>query len=80
MNRKTRLHVKTDGTWEKLDDTTVVMQDAPVLDIDKVDAGGTLLSGATLTIRDEDKNVIDTWVTDSNTHHGSDFGRWYPPF
>ena len=45
------------------------MQDAPVLDIDKVDAGGTLLPGATLTIRDEDKNVIDTWVTDSNTHH-----------
>ena len=67
--QENEVHVKTGGTWEKLDDTTVVMQDAPVLDIDKVDAGGTLLPGATLTIRDEDKNVIDTWVTDSNTHH-----------
>ena len=38
------------------------------MDIDKVDADDTLLPGATLTIRDEDKNVIDTWVTDSNTH------------
>ena len=67
--QENEVYVKTGDTWEKLDDTTVVMQDAPVLDIDKVDAGGILLPGATLTIRDEDKNVIDTWVTDSNTHH-----------
>ena len=44
--QENEVHVKTGGTWEKLDDTTVVMQDAPVLDIDKVDAGGTLLPGA----------------------------------
>ena len=68
-DQENEVYVKTGDTWKKLDDTTVVMQDAPVLDIDKVDAGGTLLPGATLTIRDEDKNVIDTWVTDSNTHH-----------
>ena len=69
--QENEVYVKTGDTWEKLDDTTVVMQDAPVLDIDKVDAGGTLLPDATLTIRDEDKNVIDTWVTDSNTDRKS---------
>ena len=66
--QENEVYVKNGDTWEKLDDTTVVMLDAPVLNIDKVDAGGTLLPDATLTIRDEDKNVIDTWVTDSNTH------------
>ena len=44
------------------------MQDAPVLDIDKTDIAGNLLPGATLTIRDADGEVIDTWVTDYKTH------------
>ena len=60
--------VKPGDTWEKLDDGTVVMQDAPALDIDKTDVSGNLLPGATLTIRTEDGTVIDTWVTDYKTH------------
>ena len=44
------------------------MQDAPVLDIDKTDIAANLLPGATLTIRDADSEVIDTWVTDYKTH------------
>ena len=44
------------------------MQDAPVLDIDKTDIAGNLLPGATLTIRDADGEVIDTWITDYKTH------------
>ena len=47
------VYVKSDDDWVKLDDTTVVMQDAPVLDIDKTDIAGNLLPGSTLTIRDE---------------------------
>ena len=62
------VYVKSDDAWVKLDDTTVVMQDAPVLDIDKTDIAGNLLPGATLTIRDADGEVIDTWVTDYKTH------------
>ena len=62
------VHVKSDGDWVKLDDTTVIMQDAPVLDIDKTDIAGNLLPGATLTIRDADSEVLDTWVTDYKTH------------
>ena len=31
------VYVKSDADWVKLDDTTVIMQDAPVLDIDKTD-------------------------------------------
>lgn len=60
--------VKSGDTWEKLDDSTVVMQDAPALDIDKTDVSGNLLPGATLTIRAEDGTVVDTWVTDYKTH------------
>ncbi len=60
--------VKSGDTWEKLDDGTVVMQDAPALDIDKTDVSGNLLPGATLTIRTEDGTVIDSWVTDYKTH------------
>ena len=56
------------GRAVKLDDATVIMQDAPVLDIDKTDIAGNLLPGATLTIRDADSEVIDTWVTDYKTH------------
>jgi len=63
------VYVKSDGDWVKLDDATVIMQDAPVLDIDKTDIAGNLLPGATLTIRDADSEVIDTWVTDYKTHH-----------
>ena len=60
--------VKSGDTWEKLKDGTVVMQDAPALDIDKTDVSGNLLPGATLTIRAEDGTVVDTWVTDYKTH------------
>ena len=62
------VYVKSDDDWVKLDNATVVMQDAPVLDIDKTDIAGNLLPGATLTIRDADGEVIDTWVTDYKTH------------
>ena len=62
------VYVKSDDDWVKLDDATVIMQDAPVLDIDKTDIAGNLLPGATLTIRDADGEVIDTWVTDYKTH------------
>ena len=62
------VYVKSDDDWTKLDDATVIMQDAPVLDIDKTDIAGNLLPGATLTIRDADGEVIDTWTTDYKTH------------
>ena len=62
------VYVKFDDGWTKLDDTTVIMQDAPVLDIDKTDIAGNLLPGATLTIRDANDEIIDTWVTDYKTH------------
>ena len=62
------VHVKSEDDWVKLDDATIIMQDAPVLDIDKTDIAGNLLPGATLTIRDADSEVIDTWVTDYKTH------------
>ena len=63
------VYVKSDGDWVKLDDATVIMQDAPVLDIDKTDIAGNLLPGATLTIRDANDEVVDTWTTDYKTHH-----------
>ena len=62
------VYVKTDDDWSKMNGSTIVMQDAPVLDIDKTDIAGNLLPGATLTIRDADGEVIDTWVTDYKTH------------
>lgn len=62
------VYVKSDGDWVKLDDATVIMQDAPVLDIDKTDIAGNLLPGATLTIRDANDEVVDTWTTDYKTH------------
>ena len=62
------VYVKFDDGWTKLDDTTVIMQDAPVLDIDKTDIAGNLLPGAKLTIRDANDEVVDTWVTDYKTH------------
>ena len=62
------IYVKSNDDWVKLDDTTVVMQDAPVLDIDKTDIAGNLLPGATLTIRDANDEVVDTWTTDYKTH------------
>ena len=62
------VYVKSDDAWVKLDDATVIMQDAPVLDIDKTDIAGTLLPGATLTIRDANDEIIDTWTTDYKTH------------
>ena len=61
--------VKSNDDWTKLDDATVIMQDAPVLDIDKTDIAGNLLPGATLTICDAGGEVVDTWVTDYKTHH-----------
>jgi len=63
------VYVKSGDDWVKLDDATVIMQDAPVLDIDKTDIAGNLLPGATLTIHDADGEAIDTWVTDYKTHH-----------
>ena len=62
------VYVKSGDDWVKPDDATVIMQDAPVLDIDKTDIAGNLLPGATLTIRDAGGEVIDTWVTDYKTH------------
>ena len=62
------VYVKTDDDWSKMNGSTIVMQDAPVLDIDKTDIAGNLLPGATLTIRDANDEVIDTWTTDYNTH------------
>ena len=62
------VYVKSDDDWVKLDDATVIMQDAPVLDIDKTDISGNLLPGATLTIRDANDEVVDTWITDYKTH------------
>ena len=62
------VYVKTVDDWSKMNGSTIVMQDAPVLDIDKTDIAGNLLPGATLTIRDADGEAIDTWVTDYKTH------------
>ena len=62
------VYVKSDDDWVKLNDATVIMQDAPVLDIDKTDIAGNLLPGATLTIRDANDEVVDTWITDYKTH------------
>lgn len=62
------VYVKPNDDWTKLDDATVIMQDAPVLDIDKTDIAGNLLPGATLTIRDANDKVVDTWTTDYKTH------------
>ena len=62
------VYVKTDDDWSKMNCSTIVMQDAPVLDIDKTDIAGNLLPGTTLTIRDAGGEVIDTWVTDYKTH------------
>ena len=62
------VYVKSDDDWTKLDEATVIMQDAPVLDIDKTDTAGNLLPGATLTIRDANDEVVGTWTTDYKTH------------
>ena len=62
------VYVKTDDDWSKMNGSTIVMQDAPVLDIDKTDIAGNLLPGATLTIRDANDEVVDTWTTDYKTH------------
>ena len=62
------VYVKMDDDWSKMNGSTIAMQDVPVLDIDKTDIAGNLLPGATLTIRDADGEVIDTWVTDYKTH------------
>ena len=62
------VYVKTDDDWSKVNGSTIVMQDAPVLDIDKTDIAGNLLPGATLTIRDANDEVVDTWTTNYKTH------------
>ena len=62
------VYVKTVDDWSKMNGSTIVMQDAPVLDIDKTDIAGNLLPGATLTIRDANDEVVDTWTTDYKTH------------
>ena len=63
------VYVKTDDDWSKMNGSTIVMQDAPVLNIDKTDIAGNLLPGATLKIRDADGEIVDTWVTDYKTHN-----------
>ena len=63
-----KVYVKSNDDWTKLDEAAVILQDAPVLDIDKTDIACNLLPGATLTIRDADGEAIDTWVTDYKTH------------
>ena len=62
------VYVKSDDDWVKLNDATVIMQDAPVHDKDKTDIAGNQLPGATLTIRDANDEVVDTWTTDYKTH------------
>ena len=62
------VYVKSNDDWTKLDNATIIMQDAPVLDIDKTDIAGNLLPEATLTIRDANDEVVDTWTTDYKTH------------
>ena len=62
------VYVKTDDDWSKMNGSTIVMQDTPVLDIDKTDIAGNLLPGATLTILDANDEVVDTWTTDYKTH------------
>ena len=62
------VYVKTDDDWSKMNGSTIVMQDTPVLDIDKTDIAGNLLPGATLTIRDANDEVVDTWTTNYKTH------------
>lgn len=62
------VYVKKDDDWSKMNGSTIVMQDAPVLDIDKTDIAGNLLPGATLAIRDANDEVVDTWTTDYKTH------------
>ncbi len=62
------VYVKSDDDWSKMNGATIIMQDAPVLDIDKTDIAGNLLPGATLTIRDANDEVVDTWTTDYKTH------------
>ena len=37
-------------------------------DIDKTDIAGNLLPGATLTIRDANDEVVETWTTNYKTH------------
>ena len=59
---------RKDATRLAVGSATVIMQDAPVLDIDKTDIAGNLLPGATLTIRDANDEVVDTWITDYKTH------------
>ena len=62
------VYMKSNDDWTKLDNATIIMQDAPVLDIDKTDIAGNLLPEATLTIRDANDEVVDTWTTDYKTH------------
>ena len=62
------VYMKSNDDWTKLDNATIIMQDAPVLDIDKTDIAGNLLPGATLTICDANDEVVDTWTTDYKTH------------
>lgn len=47
---------------------SVTMKDAPYFNIDKVKVGGELLPGAKLSVLDRDGNVVDSWITDSNSH------------
>ena len=48
---------------------TIVMKDTQV-DVNKLDADGNAVQGATLQIvSDKTKNIVDQWVTDGSVHH-----------
>ena len=47
----------------------ITMTDKPTtVSIRKVDASGAALAGASLTVKDESGNAVDTWTSDSNAH------------
>lgn len=59
-----------DGTFKIVDDNTVSMFDAHrFVNITKVDiTNDKELPGAELTVKDEDGNVIDTWISTTDKH------------
>ena len=55
--------VKEDGTTD-----TVKMIDK-VVTVSKIDMGGEEISGASMSVTDEDGNVVDQWTSDGTEHH-----------
>ena len=56
-------------TVENTEDTVDISMIDKVFTISKVDIAGEDLEGATLTVYDEDGNVVDEWTTDGTTHY-----------